>query len=270
MVHTTSGTKFITRLGSVGCLAKRITYKGLASHAGASPWAGKNALYAATCGINACNALRETFKEADVIRFHPIITNGGDIVNAIPETVTIESFVRGMTFDAIKDANKRINQALCGSALSLGNNIEIVDKAGYGPLTNDPNMIELTKDAVAFALPNEQIHCANVYGSGSSDMGDLSCLFPSVHPYAPGATGKCHGNDYQIENKDLACLGSAKLQLGMLYLLLKDNAERAKTIIKNFTPLFKNKQEYFNFISELESEGDRITYLEDRTALVKL
>ncbi len=137
MIHTNTDKDYLTLPASVGCIAKKITYKGVVAHAGTSPWNGKNAMYAATCGINACNALRETFMESDIIRFHPIITNGGDMVNAIPEKATIESYVRGLTFDAIKSANKRINQALCGAALSLDNNIEIIDKPGYAPLVND-------------------------------------------------------------------------------------------------------------------------------------
>lgn len=270
MIHTNIGKDYLTLPASVGCIAKKITYKGVAAHAGTSPWNGKNAMYAATCGINACNALRETFMESDIIRFHPIITNGGDMVNAIPEKATIESYVRGLTFDAIKSANKRINQALCGAALSLDNNIEIIDKPGYAPLVNDENMIELVKDAFALALPNEQIQCSTRISSGSTDMGDLSTLMPIIHPYAPGAIGKFHDNNFEIADKEQSCVGSAKWQVGILYLLLKDEAKRAKSIIRNFTPLFKNKQEYFDYLSSFELEGDRITYSEDGTAQIKL
>ena len=60
MVHTSRA--YGVTGGSVGCIAKRIVYKGKAAHAGGAPWAGNNALYAATCGLNAVNALRETFK----------------------------------------------------------------------------------------------------------------------------------------------------------------------------------------------------------------
>ncbi len=270
MVHTTNNTKFSSMFGSVGCLAKQIIYKGVASHAGGSPWNGKNALYAATCGINACNALRETFKEQDIIRFHPIITNGGNMVNAIPENATIESYVRGLTFNAIKDANKKFNQALCGAALSLDNNIEILDKPGYGPLVNDLNMIELVKDALAIALPEEEFLMREVFGSGSTDMGDLSAIMPVIHPYAPGATGISHGSNYEIADKERACVGSAKWQLGMLYLLLKNGAERAKKIIEEHKPLFNNKQKYLDYLTSFEYAGDRITYAEDGNATVKL
>ena len=59
-----------------------------------------------------------------------------------------------------------------------------------------------------------------VFGTGSTDMGDLSGIIPSVHPYMPGAVGICHGNNFYIENPELACVGSAKVQLNMLDILL--------------------------------------------------
>ena len=93
---------------------------------------------------------------------------------------------------------------------------------------------------------------------------------PVIHPNAPGATGLGHGNNYYIVDPIKACVDSAKFQLGMLYLLLKDNAERAKKIISEYKPLFKNKEEYFEYLKDIESEGDRITYSEDGTASVKL
>ena len=150
MIHTS--TSFAITGGSVGCISKKIIYKGVAAHAGGSPWEGKNPLYAATCGINAVNAIRETFAEPDIIRVHPIITSGGDMVNAIPETVILESYVRGSSFDAITKANYKVNRALTGAALSLGTNIEIIDSPGYGPLRNAEGMMMLAADAAKWQL----------------------------------------------------------------------------------------------------------------------
>lgn len=112
MVHTTTAEHFQVNVGGVGCLAKRITYKGVAAHSGGSPWYGRNALYAATLGLQAINSIRETFREPDLIRVHPIITQGGAAVNAIPDRVCIESYVRGDSFTAIETANRRVNLSL--------------------------------------------------------------------------------------------------------------------------------------------------------------
>ncbi len=261
MVHTTQGKEITVRSGSVGCLAKRAIYKGKSSHAGGSPWNGCNALYAANLGLNAINALRETFKEDDIVRVHPIITQGGSAVNAIPDTVVLESFVRGKTFEAIEKTNKKVNRALTGAALSLGANVEIQDKPGYAPLVNCEGMIDMVLEA-ADILPDIPKNRDYNTGSGSTDMGDLSGIIPSVHPYMPGAVGTSHGNDYYIENPSLACIGSAKWQLNMLGILLKDGGKRAKEIKENFKPIFSSKEEYFEYIDSLMSEGDRIIYKE--------
>lgn len=267
MVHTSSD--FAVKQGSVGCLAKRVIYKGTAAHAGGAPWQGRNALYAATCGLGAVNAIRETFKESDIIRVHPIITHGGAMVNAIPEFTVLESYVRGKTFDAIRSANRKVNQALCGSALSLDTNVEIIDNPGYAPLINDQQLRELTAEAAALAVPEYPFEMIESIGSGSTDMGDLSCVMPVVHPYAAGAEGKPHGSNYYIVDPVAACVGSAKLQLGMLLLLLGNGGERAKQIIDSYVPSFK-KEDYLVFMDSLCAEGDRIEYCADGSAKIRL
>ena len=266
MVHT-SANSFASTLGSVGIIAKNIVYKGKASHAGVSPHLGRNALYAATCGLNAVNAIRETLQEQDLIRIHPIITHGGDMVNAIPENVQLESYVRGKTFEGIVDANKKMNRALIGGAISLGTNIEIIDIPGYAPLKNDMNMIELCEEAakeigVTFTLNK-------VIGTGSTDMGDISQVIPAIHPYAAGSRGKSHGSDYEICDPVAACITNAKWQITMAYMLLSGGAERAKRIISEFEPSFESIRAFLDYQDSLNSSGDRIVYNADGTIEVK-
>lgn len=268
MVHTSSN--YAVNIGSVGCMAKQIVYKGVAAHAGGSPWNGRNALYAATCGINAVNAIRETFREKDTIRVHPIITNGGVMVNAIPETAALESYVRGVSFDAICSANKKVNQALIGAALSIDTNIEIIDAPGYAPLHNDENLRQLVKEAACLAIPQYEFILRDVVSSGSTDMGDLSCIMPVVHPYAAGAKGKSHGNDYQIADPIAACVDNAKMQLAMLYILLSNGAKRAKQIISEYQPLFASAKDYLDYMDSLNKTGDRIVYGENGDVRIKL
>ena len=268
MVHTS--THYAVNLGSVGAIAKRIAYKGVSSHAGGAPQNGINALYAANCGINAINAIRETFTEKDIIRVHPIITHGGDIVNAIPELVEIESYVRGSSFEGIKKANQKVNRALTGAALSLGANIEIIDSPALSHLNNDKNMMKLAEEAAKLAIPQYEFTVSNVMTSGSTEMGDLSAIMPVVHPYAGGGTGKAHGNDYEISDPDAACVENAKWQLAMLLLLLQDSGKRAKQIIDEFEPVFASKDEFLAYIDSLNCSGDRIVYREDGTAEVKI
>ena len=259
MVHT--GRDFLIQKAANGCIAKRMIYKGVASHAGGAPENGINALYAATCGINAVNAIRETFHDEDHIRFHPIITHGGDMVNAIPERVVMESYVRGMTIDAMISQNQKVNRALVGAALSLGANLEIIDSPGYSPLYNDGGMMELAYETLGEALPEvERVYLPDGASKGSTDMGDLSCIMPVVHPYAAGACGKSHGNDYQICDPEAACVKSAVWQVAMVKRLLENGGARAKQICADFQPKFDSKEAFLAFQDSIQKSGDCITY----------
>ena len=192
------------------------------------------------------------------------------MVNAIPETAVIESYVRGKTFDAIKHENDKINRALIGAALSIGANIEIIDSPGYAPLVNSSGMISVALEAAKEAVTDFEINYYNGFGTGSSDMGDLSSIMPIIHPYAGGARGTSHGNNYEIFDPEAACVTNAKWQLKMLELLLGNGAQRAKQIIAEFKPAFASKEEFLSFLDSLNSEGNRIAYNDNGTATVNL
>jgi hypothetical protein len=92
---------------------------------------------------------------------------------------------------------------------------------------------------------------------------------PVMHPYAPGAQGTSHGSDYEVADPEAACIKNAKWQLAMIRVLLGNNAERARKIVADYRPLFASKEEYFAYVDSLTSEGERIVYNEDGTALIK-
>ena len=120
MIHTTSQPEFRkagVAASNNGCIVKTVRYIGRASHAGGAPHLGINALYAAQIGLAAINAIRETFRDDDSIRVHPIITHGGSQVNVIPADVRLETYVRGKTVEAILDANVRVDRALVKQAI---------------------------------------------------------------------------------------------------------------------------------------------------------
>lgn len=248
--------------GGNGCIVKEMEFQGVTAHAGGSPDLGINALYAANLAMNAVNALRETFKDADHIRFHPIITAGGDSVNAIPDQVRMESYVRGATMDAIVQANKKVNRAIAASAAAMGANVVIRDTPGYHPIRNCKGLIPVMRQAMEQVL--DTVVCEpETIRSGCSDVGDLSGLMPMIHPYISGAGGKSHGSDYYITDPETACVSSAKVQLLFLKLLLENGAQKAKEVIAEFTPVYANKEEYFRLMNELSIDRQAVTYEED-------
>ena len=267
MIHSSEGAGIhggtITK-GSNGCITKTVTFHGKSAHAGGSPHNGINALYAATQAMNAVNALRETFQDSNHIRFHPILTNGGTVVNAIPETVTMETYVRGASMPAIAEMNRKINRALAASAASIGARITITDRPGYSPRIHDDEMMLVAKEAMEACLEKVKFNPAG-WGSGCSDLGDVSMVIPAVHPYVGGVKGTGHGNNYFIADPETACVDMAKVEVLMLELLLKDGAKRAKSIKENFVPTFATMEEYFACIDSMDMDKDAVIYNEDGT-----
>lgn len=270
MIHTSSNGTHSGGVckGSNGCVAKTITYTGVSAHAGGSPHMGINALYAANQGMNAINALRETFIDNNHIRVHPIITCGGTAVNAIPEKVTMESYVRGASLNAILDANKKVNRALAASAAALGANVIISDRPGYSPRLHDEGMMLVTKEAMEETL--ETVHYdANGWDTGCSDLGDVSMVIPAVHPGVGGATGSAHGADYFITDVYTATVDSARVQASMLVKLLENDGARVAEIKKNFKPTFPTMEAFFQCIDDLTMDQQAVSYNEDGTVTLK-
>jgi amidohydrolase len=228
-----------------GCIVKTVRYMGRASHAGGAPHLGINALYAAQIGLAAINAIRETFRDEDSIRVHPIITHGGSQVNVIPADVRIETYVRGKTVEAILDANVRVDRALKAGALALGAQVEIETLPGYLPLFNHEGM---AKYFLANASAQLGVDSVTKLGhrSGSTDMGDISHVMPTLHPYIGGASGSGHGADYKIVDPKLAYVENAKQLALMAVDMLWDDAKAAKGILADFKPRL-TREAYLSF-----------------------
>ena len=209
MVHTSYGEVGDfepANLGDNGCVFKNVTFLGKSAHAGFAPDRGINALYAANLAMNAINALRETFREADYIRTHPIITGGGSVVNAIPSVVTVENQVRASNMESLVATNEKINRAMAGAAAAMGAQLKITDRTGYAPLHTDLRMSQLFCDAAGMPDPEHPIAPNPVWSTGCTDMGDISCLMPAIHPYCRGAAGPAHSDDYRIASVEKAGL----------------------------------------------------------------
>ena len=254
--------------GANGCMAKEITYKGVASHAGGSPHNGINAMYAATLGLQAINSLRETFRDEDKIRVHPIMEANGSAVNIIPAKATVSTFVRGTSMDAIIAANKKVTRALASGALAMGAEVTVSDRPGYAPLLNSPELMEVAKECMIAVAGEDKVKFDDKMGGGSTDMGDLSTVIPSMHPHVSGAAGTGHGDDYAIVDPDTACVKSAQCQVLMAAELLKNNAEKARYVIDNFKPVYPSIKAYFEAVDQLMSDRSLVTYTDEGAQIV--
>ena len=262
MMHTAPGRKFFCEKGTNGNIQKKFTFVGKSSHA-ADPQEGINALYAANLALNAANSLRETFTEKDAIRFHPIITAGGSAVNAIPDKVTVEAYVRGADFKAYSAVNKKINRAFAASAAAIGCTLNISDVCGSSPRHYNQDLIDIFEKAGNVFLDKDDIDMKLPWDTGCSDFGDITEVMPGVHPHIGGAEGTNHGSDYRIADPVLACVTSAKIQVKALELLLCDNADMALEILKNYQPPYSSISEFLAAADKVDYTGEAVTYLDN-------
>jgi len=254
LVHAHSGLsqrKMLFGGRSNGFLAKFVRFHGKPAHAGVSPHEGINALNAACLAILNIHAQRETFREDDKIRVHPIITKGGDVVNVVPYDVRMETYVRGARLEAITDANVKVDRALRAGADAVGAKVAIQNIPGYLPLIQNPAMSEIVKSN-ALALAGEEGVGAAGFEGGSTDMGDLSYLIPTIQPYSGGIRGNVHAANFEVADYEAAVIYPAKVMAMTVIDLLFGGAEEAKRVIREFKPEMTT-DEYLAFLQKVEN-----------------
>ncbi|MDU4961030.1 MAG: amidohydrolase [Sporomusaceae bacterium] len=227
---------------SNGFIGKTIRYIGREAHAAEAPQEGVNALNAAMLGLMGIHALRETFYEQDIVRVHPIITKGGDLVNTVPADVRLETYVRAKTMAAIDATHRKVDQALAAGGLAVGAETVIHTIPGYLPLDCREELNSLFSANAARFLPPERLVRIGHF-SASTDMGDVSQLMPAIHPYVGGVDGALHTRQFKVINYQAAAILPAKLLAMTVIDLLAEQAQQARRVLAGFTPKL-TKQQY--------------------------
>ncbi len=235
---------------SSGFISKLIEIHGKAAHAAAAPDLGINALNGAMLGIMAVNSLRETFREEDYVRFHPIITSGGDLVNVVPDFVRMESYVRAASAAALSGYNEKIDNALKSGAAAVNARCEISSFPGYLPLYQDQKMTSYLQE-----------NCNEIFGAdhviippqdaASTDMGDVSHLIPVIHPWVGCIKGALHSADFDVVDKKTAYIKTTQVMAMTLVDMLFDKAEGLESVLADFKPRM-TKEEYIAYMDSIK------------------
>ena len=272
MLHATINKdekiKFVLTRGHNGVIRKRTVVKGKSAHAGAHPDEGINALNAASLIILAVNNIRETFKEEDYVRVHSIITKGGDAVNAVPDEVIIESYVRAANPKSHKAVNEAVNRTISATAAAMGCSVIIDDMAGSEALNEDLHLQELALNVMEEVGGKGCYEYKDKWLASSTDMGDISSLFPAIHAYSAGAVGATHGIDFAIKDAYNTCVMGAQFEYGLIIKLLENDASKAKEIIKKFKPAFSSVDEYLKHKSSINMCKETVKFNDDGTITI--
>lgn len=160
----------------------RITYRGRTSHASAAPELGINALDAMHIAYTAISCLRQQTAPTD--RIHGVINRGGDVPNVIPDTTKATYYVRSKTASDLRVLMSRIEACFAAGAVATGCELEVdTDPNIYNEVVHNmtiANAYRTNLEAIGRApLPRELVDPKH---AGSTDMGNISYLLPSIHP----------------------------------------------------------------------------------------
>ncbi len=230
-----------------GFAYKKITFEGRAAHAAAAPDRGINALNECTLFLNAVALLRETFRDEDVVRVHGIIDEGGQTVNSIPDKVVYECYVRSVNPDVVLDLNRKLSNAAECCAKALGGSCIIEDTPGYLPLHQSKELNEVVYENMLHFTEAKNIKW-NEISAAAGDVGDI-CMFKPIIQYGYGGfTGRIHGEDLFVADKEEVYLVQSELVADIVVDLLS-HPEKVEKIKKNFTPKM-TYEEYLNYLNQ--------------------
>ena len=172
-----------------------ITYTGKPAHAAAFPWEGVNALDAVVLAYNNISVLRQQLPPTWIV--HGIVTSGGVAGNIIPETASLNMSVRAPNVAELEILKEKVFRCYRAAAEATGCEVTIAEPEGQPPYLpmnhNKPLARAFSKNLTGLGID----HWLLLLGSGSTDMGNVSQVVPSIHPrYGIGSGESSHTHEF--------------------------------------------------------------------------
>jgi len=166
--------------GALACAILEVEFFGRPAHAAAQPHRGINALDAMILAFTSINSLRQHIR-GDA-RIHGIITDGGEAPNIVPAHSAALFFVRALDDDYLAELRDKVLNCFTGASVASGARLEYrwSDKA-YSPMKSNMTLAELFKQNLE-SLGRQVKAVDPRFGLGSTDMGNVSQVVPSIHP----------------------------------------------------------------------------------------
>lgn len=156
-----------------------VSFQGRPGHAGAPDPDGMNAANAATIGLVALGLLRQHLP--DGVRTNAFIAEGGEATNIIPSSTRVRAEVRADTLEAVETVRGRILACFEGGAIATGCSMSWEDaEPTYAEIVQNPVLAEAWDRNLAALGRSPQPHAGPP--AGSTDMGNVSRVVPSIHP----------------------------------------------------------------------------------------
>jgi amidohydrolase len=155
-----------------------VTFTGVPAHAAADPWMGKNALDALVLLFNGIGLWRQQLPQH--ARVHGIVIEGGTAANIIPDRAVGRFMIRS-TDQPYYERMRRRFQAIAEGAAAATDTSVAVEFTGASTTMKDNSVLKerFRANLEAHGLKSVPVDPANL---GSSDMGNVSLVLPTIHP----------------------------------------------------------------------------------------
>ncbi|UUC41113.1 M20 family metallopeptidase [Clostridioides difficile] len=175
MIHPNSKTCVTPEIIAIGGLD--FIFTGKASHAGAKPYNGINALDAVVLLYNNINALRQQL--IDGTRIHGIILEAGTAANVIPDMGKVRLEIRAKEQNYFDEVVEKVKNCARGAAIATGCELEFYH---FEPTCQGLNENKVLVDIFTKVMEEFGIYEDEQVLLGSTDMGNLSQIMPCIHP----------------------------------------------------------------------------------------
>ena len=235
MVHPGTDDNAITR--ALACQNLDIEFFGKAAHAAARPEAGINALEAMLQSFAAINSLRQHIKST--ARIHGIITDGGEAANIVPAHSAGTFMVRAEDDTYLDELKQKVLNCFIAASIASGARLEYKwSDVRYASMRNNLALAQLFVQNMQ-SLGRRINLSAPANSFGSTDMGNVSQLVPSIHPHVSIAA-----KEIAIHSSQFALAAASETGIKGMLDAAKALAMTVVDLVANPEALSKVKEEF--------------------------
>jgi amidohydrolase len=178
MVHP--NLRNMVDIQALACSSLEVEFFGRPAHAAAQPYQGINALDAMILAFTSINSLRQHIRSE--ARIHGIITDGGEAPNVVPAHSAAVFLIRALDNEYLAELKEKVLNCFTGASIASGARLEYKWRdRSYAPMKNNAALAGLFKHNLE-SLGRHVEAFDPRFGFGSTDMGNVSQVVPSIHP----------------------------------------------------------------------------------------
>lgn len=179
--HPGSGSEDGLSTRNYACAPVDVEFWGKPAHAAGCPQDGINALDAQILTYAAIGVLRQQL--TDRIRIHGVIVEGGTAPNVIPEYTKAKYYIRAADIDTLHELYEKVENIVKGSALQTGctSSMKLYQNLVENMVLT-PSLDAIYEKYIT-ELGNTVKHVEDVVMPGSSDVGNISQVVPTIQPH---------------------------------------------------------------------------------------